>query len=102
MNIEQELREALRRPEAPEGFASRVAARIARENETAGRERAARWRAGRAAAAIIVLALGGWGGYRLDQRRRAEDAAEDALVALRIASEKINLAKDNMDRHSED
>ncbi|MGH9457282.1 MAG: hypothetical protein ACRD2J_06525 [Thermoanaerobaculia bacterium] len=92
MDIERELRDALRRPEPPPGFEERVMARIARsQGRLAARPRIG-YRAV-AAATLLTLALGAWGGYRWEQRRRAERAAEQALVALQIVSEKMNLAK---------
>ncbi len=99
MNFEERLREAVRRPGVPAGFAERVVARIEADGK-ARRERHQRTRAISAAAAVLVLAVGGWGGWRLEQNRRAEHAAEEAVAALRIASEKINLARDNMERHA--
>ena len=102
MNFEQQLREALGRPEPPAGFAERVMGRVAQEKGALPLERTSRRRRLSAAAAVLVLALGGWGGYRIEQNRRAENAAEEAITALRIASEKINLAKENIERHSED
>ncbi|HEY0593982.1 MAG TPA: hypothetical protein VGF40_19580 [Thermoanaerobaculia bacterium] len=99
MNFEEQLRQALRRPEAPEGFAGRVLARVGEETSARGHSHARR-RALGAAAAVLVLALGGWGSWRVEQQRRAERAAEDAVAALRIASEKINLARTTIERHS--
>lgn len=102
MNFERELREALRRPEPPAGFAERVMARVADEAPAAPRRREMSHAARAAAAAVLVIGItaAGWGGYRAEQRRRAEDAAEQAVTALRIVTEKINLAKETIDNHS--
>lgn len=100
MNFDDQLREALRRPEPPAGFAERVLARLGEAQQVRREGAPSRRRALSAAAAVLILALGGWGSYRLEQNRRAEQAAEDAIVALRIASAKITLAKETMESHS--
>ncbi len=101
MNLERELREALRRPDPPAGFAEGVMNRIARgEGGRSLRAPASRRFALRAAAALLVVLVGGWEGYRFEQRRRAEEAAEGAVTALRIASQKLNLAKESIEHHS--
>ncbi|HVR44708.1 MAG TPA: hypothetical protein VMS56_14840 [Thermoanaerobaculia bacterium] len=100
MTIERELREALRRPEAPPGFASRVVARArAGERGEGGRGRGNAARA-LAAGVLLALTLGVVGGYRWERRRTAERAAESAVTALRIASEKLNLARQNIHNHA--
>jgi len=75
--LEQELKAALARRDAPDGFAERVARR-------ASRPVAPRWFA--AAAAVLVLAGAGLG-YR---QYRGEMAKEQVMRAFQIASQKVN------------
>lgn len=99
MNLDNELKNALRRQPGPDGFAERVMARI-EKGEAASRESG---RAGtpvlhRAAAVLALVALlGGWGAHQAAERRRAgEQAKEEVLLALRIASEKVNDAQERV------
>lgn len=96
MSIERELRDALRRPAPPDGFAERVMERIAVQRTAAS----AGWFARRVRAAamvIVLLGAGSWGAYRYEENRRAEEAAHDVIAALRLTSEKLNLAKENLE-----
>jgi hypothetical protein len=100
--LEDELRSLLRRKEPPAGFTERVLSKVqtAPARRAAWRERLLsvfasprlRWAAG-GALACIVLAVGG---VRYRQYRRAkvegEIAKEQVMVALRIASAKLNVA----------
>ena len=82
--IERDLREALRRREAPPGFAERVLAKT-RQPESRGHS----W-VWLAAAALVLLMIGGIGVVR-EQRRQAEGerAKEELMVALRITGSKL-------------
>ncbi|HSN67853.1 MAG TPA: hypothetical protein VLV48_01320 [Thermoanaerobaculia bacterium] len=97
MSIERDLREALRRPEPPAGFADRVMERIAEQGSSAGTGFVTGRQIRAAAMVLLLLGAGGWGGYRYEQNRRAEEAAQDVIAALRLTSEKLNLAKDNLE-----
>ena len=105
MNLEDQLREALRRQEPPEGFAERV---VQRAGPAAGREkvqfgerprprfRASRFRAwwpavSVAAAAMLVFSVSLE--YRWVQEERA---GRQAVLALQIASEKLNIVRDKV------
>jgi hypothetical protein len=83
LNIDGELRRALRREEPPPGFAERVLARL---NRTAPR----RWMALGIAASLLIAI----GAIKFEQERRtvrqAERARRDVEIALRIASEKLS------------
>lgn len=97
--LEQRLREALTRTEPPAGFAERVMERVASEENVV---RLPFWRRRviqQAAAAVLLVTLGGglFAGYRFEQRRRGEAAAEQVMAALGIASEKMNIAKDRIE-----
>ena len=120
--IEHELKNALRRREAPAGFADRVFARAAEHG--AGRTKPAwrdawrrafawlfpsgmlvRWAAVAAvSAALIIGAVAEGFHYRNVQRERArgEAAKERLLLALRIAGSKLQLAKTRVDQINSD
>jgi len=96
--LEDALREALRRKEAPEGFAERVLARRAAP-------RPGPWEAFRlwfqppslrwaGAAALTLVLLAGFQ-YTAEQRRRAEGEAakEQVLMALRITADKLEYTR---------
>jgi hypothetical protein len=110
--FEDELREALRREEPPEGFAERVMARIQGGDREAvgvreaigpwGRLLAAfraprlRWAMACAAAALLVGGLE----YRSQRLERAEGerASRQVMLALRITGSKLRLAQDHVRR----
>ena len=90
MSLENDLKDALRRVPAPEGFANRVLERVRNEE----RRRPARWHWWRAVAATFLLAaiLGGWGAHEMIERRQEREgqrAREQVLLALRITGEKV-------------
>jgi hypothetical protein len=99
--LDDELRNLLRRKEPPEGFAARVMARLDTEpaRPTLARRVAAifrppvlRWAA--VTAFVCVLAVASIVRYQRQQRMRAqaEQASQQAVVALRIANEEIDTA----------
>ena len=102
--LEDALRNALRREDAPEGFALKVLARVVQQNSAALEaprtswlnilsQPALRWAA--VAAITICLVVGGTY-YRNLQRQRAEGKAakQQLMLALRIAGSKLQLAKE--------
>ena len=97
MNLEDDLRHALRRHSPDPGLAGRVLARIEAEDRqpSFGRTRrpaVQRWRAA-AASVVLVTLLGGYTTYRVVEHRRGERAREELLQAMRIASEKVSYAQ---------
>ena len=100
--LEDALRSALRREDAPEGFALQVLARAQQQNATHEVQKTSwlsifsqpllRWAA--VAAVTICVAVGGTY-YRNLQRQRAEGEAakQQLMLALRIAGSKLQLAK---------
>ncbi|MGA3096687.1 MAG: anti-sigma factor [Bryobacteraceae bacterium] len=104
--FEDELREALRREEPPEGFVGRVMARIqSREQAADGPETSGPWgrlsaafRAPRlrwaTACAAVALLVGGLE-YRAQRMERAEGerARRQVMLALRITGSKLRLAQ---------
>jgi len=77
--LEGELRRALAREDAPEGFAERVMARTARQPVAARR-----WLA---VAAMVVVAIGGGAAWRQHQ---GQEAKREMLLALRLAAAPIH------------
>jgi hypothetical protein len=94
MNIETDLKHALRRKAPPPGFADRVIARIEREPQTAPVPRR-NVRRPLAAAALLGIIVSAWGAHTIIERRRAEGehAREQVLLAMRIASSKVAQAQ---------
>ena len=83
-DFEQELRSALRLEEPPSGFAARVMARTA--------AKPAPRRSGWLAAAIAACLLLSMGGFEYRQYR-GRKAKQELLLALEIASGKLNIAQ---------
>jgi len=94
MSLENELRQALRRVPAPEGFAERVLARV---NEPRREPRPVWWRAV-AATLLLGAILGGWGAHEM-RRREGERAREQVLLALRIAGTQVARAQAEARQH---
>ena len=86
MNLEDELRTALRRENPPAGFAGRTAARA----PSSPRSRIY-WAMGIAA----MLAVGFAAQFEYHEIK-AERASREAVLALRIAAEKLNLTRDRV------
>jgi hypothetical protein len=104
--LEDALRNALRREDAPEGFALKVLARAGQENSAAHDAERTSWlsmfsqpllRWAAVAAVTICLVIGGIY-YRNLQRQRAEGEAakQQLMLALRIAGSKLQLAKEKV------
>lgn len=95
MNLEQELKDALKRQQAPPDMTGRVMAAIGSRPVSAAPQ--SFWqRAGLplAAAAALLLVVGvGVARQREVQREQGEAAARQLVTALRIASETLNSAK---------
>ncbi|HMD71208.1 MAG TPA: hypothetical protein VKF41_07685 [Bryobacteraceae bacterium] len=88
MNLEEELRKALRREEPPAGFAERVLARAAAQAEEPARRwwRFPRMRLATLAACAVLLVAAG-AGYRQWQ---GETAKQKTLLALGIAGGELH------------
>lgn len=100
---DDDLKRALRRHEAPEGFTERVLVRVANQQAARSTSRHESWlniftrpalRWATAAVACAALIAGGIH-YRNLQRERAqgEAAKQQLMLALRIAGTKLQLAK---------
>lgn len=91
MDIEEQLRSALRRQSPPSGFAQRVIARANRGPRTEDR-RHFPWRAAAAVLMLTVL-LGAWSARQIAERREGERARDEVLLALHIAGAKVRYAQ---------
>jgi anti-sigma-K factor RskA len=105
-SFDDELRSALRRQEPEPGFTERVMARIAAQRPAADRRYRGlfrlpklRWVWASVALACLALVVGAVQ-FRRYQRERSEGerAKEHVLLALRIASTKLNLALKEVER----
>jgi len=95
MNLENELREVLKRADPPDGFAERVLKRMTWSRLSVGSPPAeSRRYIHRALAAGILLAItiGGWG---IHETLRARN---ELLTAMRIASQKVAHAQQAVTR----
>ena len=95
MSLERDLKQAMRRVPAPEGFAERVMARVgvaAGFSRPAEAGRYTRWRAV-AATLLLGTILGSWGVHQTIERRRGERARQQVLIALRIAGTQVARAQ---------
>jgi len=102
-DLDDELRGAVRRLDAPHGFATRVQQRIESERRLARHQPsratgAVRW----ALAATLVLAAGGGLWYRAEQRRvHGEEAKRQVLLSLSIAGSKLKAIEMKVNRGEE-
>ena len=98
MNLEDQLREVLRRQEPSIGFAERVAARA-----QSGREPkpVRRFRLLWATTALAMATLVVFTASSLWQHKQEERAGRQAVLALRLASEKLNQVRSQALRHTE-
>ena len=93
MDLETELRSALRAQRPRPGLAQRVLATDQHWQEKRGGYSARR---AMAAAALLTLVLGTWTAREVVQRREGERAREEVLLALRITGEKLRDAKEHV------
>jgi hypothetical protein len=82
MDLEEQLRGALAREAAPDGFAARVTARAAGRQAT--RSSPPRWAA---AAAVLVMLAGSGVAYR---HHRGEVAKEQVMTAMKITAVRLH------------
>jgi hypothetical protein len=95
--LDDELRAAFRRRAAPDGFADRLAARLARESARQSDVRPrpfVSWRWGLAAAAAVLAMMAvGLFGERARVERRNEAALRQTLSALSLAAAQLERAE---------
>jgi len=93
MNLDDELRAALRREDPSPDFARRVVARAQSSTKPARGIPWMMWAA--AIAALLVIGFSAAYEYR---QMQAERAGRDAVIALRIAADKLNIAREKVVR----
>ena len=91
MNIEDELRAALRREDPSPGFARRVVTQA--RSSRAPKPALPRFIWAVALAAMLAIGFAATFEY---QQMKAERAGRDAVMALRIAAEKLNRTRDKV------
>lgn len=91
MNLEDELRAALRREDPSPGFARRVASQAKFSAKPKRPMPRMMW----AAAIAAMLAVAFTAAYEYRQMQ-AERASRDAVIALRIAAEKLNMTREKV------
>ncbi len=100
--LEDELRNAMRREEPPEGFAERVLARASEKRQSVWTgvfaSRQLRWAL--AGALCLVLVVSGVEYKRAkEERARGEAAKEQLMLALRITADKLQLVQEKVQQH---
>lgn len=100
--FEQKLQQSLRRKEAPPGFADRVLDQVDETRPHGRKRRNLTGALSRIAAALLVgtIGTGAWIQYQESVRERleAEQASMLVKLALHIASEKTNIAREHLTR----
>jgi hypothetical protein len=97
MNIEESLRDAMRREDAPAGFRKVVAARA---SAAAAARKAARWRLMTAIAAVLVLAAVTSAGVSEYRRRKAIEAQDQFRKALAITETQFEHAREKLQKNT--
>jgi hypothetical protein len=90
MDLEAQLRSALKPKKPSPGFADRVVAVAARGPRTEARGLSVR---AVAATLMLTAVLGGWTAHEIAERRAGERARKEVLLALHIAGEKVHYAR---------
>jgi hypothetical protein len=96
MNLDDELRAALRREDPSPGFAQRVVARAYSNRAPKASIHRMIW----AAALAAMLMIGSTATFEYRQMK-AERASRDAILALRITAEKLNMTRDKLLKRGE-
>jgi hypothetical protein len=101
--LDDELRNAMRREEPPEGFAGRVLARVQEKKQSAWTgifgSRALRWALAGAMCLALVIASVEYKRAQ-DERARGEAAKQQLMLALRITADKLQFAQEKVQHSS--
>lgn len=93
-DLENQLREALRRQDPSEGFAERVMAQIPHGRQSRAWSR--QWLAVAAAACVAVVGVGSWNQHQ--REAQGEQAKQELIYALSVASNSLQLTKQMVTR----
>lgn len=103
--VEQALREALRREPAPEGLAERILQRAGRQAPSPLRNPIAPWwRLPALRWAVAAVAIACAGGAILEHRQqqlRGEQARQQVLLALRITGSRLRIVQEQVVKANE-
>jgi len=95
--LEDDLKRALARQSAPDGFTGRVMQQIdAGKIAGATPRRPSRFTRAIAAGLLLTAVAGGWAAQKAMERREGERARQEVLVALHIASAKVRTAQQHV------
>jgi len=101
--LEDELRNAMRREEPPEGFAERLLARASARKQSlwAGifAARGLRWALAGAMCLVLVVSSIEYRRAK-EERARGEAAKEQLMLALRITANKLQFAQERVQEHA--
>jgi hypothetical protein len=89
--LEKELRGALRHVDPGPGFASRVSARIDREQRQRWLPVRYRWLPAALAASVVLCLIAGYG-WHWRREQQGLEARQQLIEALRLTGEKLDLA----------
>ena len=97
--FEDDLKQALKRVDPPAGFEQRVLARLSRRTPPRQLRRFTVWAV---AAGFALASFGGVALYRYQQQqRRAVEASDQLLLALRVTGQKLDAVRNRINHTTE-
>jgi len=97
MDIESDLKRALRRESPAPGFAERVMQQVGdRRPRLSGQARRLSSMRAVAAGVLLTAIVGGWAAHQEIRRREGERARDEVMLALRIAGSKVRTAQEHV------
>lgn len=100
--MEQELRQALRRQPAPAGLKRRLLERREQQRVHWLRRRVVLWQRMAVATALAGVLAGAVVWRNQEQRRKANEAREQVMTALRITGHALNQVEEQLAAHDRD
>lgn len=101
-DLERELRQALRRRPAPAGFKHRLMERREQQRARWPHRRVMLWQRLAGAAALASVLAGAVVWRNAEQHRKAEEARQQVMTALRITSHALNQMTAQLAAHDSD
>ena len=96
MDLEHELKNALKHQRPRPGFSDRVAAAARADHHWQEKRGGYSMRRAFAAAALLTIILGSWTAREVAQRREGERARNEVLLALRLTGEKLRDVREHV------